>query len=272
MSRGRMWKRGVVAAGASVAAAGAFAVAGVAGADQLATDHAVYARDGNGPCFSTSAANTECAVGERGDISIATGDSVTWHVDGSTAHNAAATNDVPADPTWKDYSGAFVNNGGTDSRSFTQPGDYEYVCQAHDSMKGTIHVTGDPTGTPTPTPSSTATPTPTPTTQPSGGGQTPPPGGTADTVKPTVRSIKLKAQHRAARVTFTLSENATVTIRVKRGSKLLKAVNVQARAGTRTVTVRSSKLKKGRYTIEVRARDAFGNNSTPAKKPLRITG
>jgi plastocyanin len=269
-----MWKRGIVAAGASVAAAGAFAVAGVAGADQVATDHAVYARDANGPCFSTSATNTDCAANERGDISIATGDSVTWHVDGPTAHNAAAANDVPADPTWKDYTGNFVNNGGSDSRSFTQPGDYDYVCQAHDSMKGTIHVTGAPTGTPTPTPSSTATatPTPTPTTQPSGGGQTPPPGGIADTVKPTVRSIKLKAQHRAARVTFTLSENATVTIRVKSGSKLLKSVNVQARAGTRTVTVRSSKLKKGRYTIEVRARDAFGNNSALAKKPLRITG
>lgn len=30
-------------------------------------------------------------------------------------------------------------------------------------------------------------------------------------------------------------------------------------------------FKKGRYTIEVRARDAFGNSSSLAKTPLRIT-
>ena len=43
-------------------------------------------------------------------------------------------------------------------------------------------------------------------------------------------------------------------------------MRVQAPAGTRTVDVRSSKLKKGRYTVEIAARDAFGNSSTPGKR------
>ena len=41
-------------------------------------------------------------------------------------------------------------------------------------------------------------------------------------------------------------------------------------AGKRSVSVRSAKLKKGRYKIEVRARDASGNVSTLASKSLRI--
>ena len=272
MSRGGIWQRGVLAAGAMLVAAGVLAGVGTAGSAVPAN---VYARDLNGPCFSTVPAAAQCATGERAEVAIETGETVTWHFDGSTTpHNAAADNDVPADPTWKDFAGEFVTTGSY-SRTFNQPGAYEFVCQAHPGMEGTIQVTGDPVETPTPTPTQTATPTatptPTPTTQPGGGNPTPSPGGgQTDTVKPTVRSVKLKKVKRGAHVTFTLSEAATVTIRVKRGRKVLKTVRVQARAGKRTVTVRSRKFKKGKYTIEVRARDAFGNNSSLAKKPLRI--
>jgi plastocyanin len=262
MSKGGIWQRGVIAAGVTLAAAGALATVGVAG---TAAPADVYARDANGPCFSTVAVATDCAVGERADVAINTGEAVTWHFDGSTSnHNAAADNDVPADPDWVNYAGDFVNTGSY-SRTFNQPGAYEYICQAHPGMKGTITVTGTPV---TPTPSATVSPTATPSTQPGGG--TPPPTGVTDGIKPTVSKVKLKALRRGARVTFTVSENATVTIRVKRGKKVVKTVKVQAVAGTRTVNLRSSKLKKGRYTIEVAARDAAGNSSTLAKKPLRL--
>ena len=72
------------------------------------------------------------------------------------------------------------------------------------------------------------------------------------------------------KVSFRLSENATVTIRVKRGSRIVKTVTKQLAAGERSVSVRSTKLKKGRYKIEVRARDASGNVSTLASKSVRI--
>jgi P pilus assembly chaperone PapD len=77
---------------------------------------------------------------------------------------------------------------------------------------------------------------------------------------------------RAVRVRFRLSEPATVTVRVKRrGSrKVLKSASVQAPAGTRTVTLRSKRLKKGRYTVDLRARDAFGNRSSLATKRLTL--
>ena len=208
----------------------------------------------------------------RADVAIATGDSVTWHIPGppttTQAHNVGGANDPPEDPTWQDYSSDFTSNG-TITKTFNQPGTYDFVCNAHPSMVGTVTVTGAPVGTPTPT--ATATPTPTPIVNP-GGGQptTPAPVASADKVKPRVRSVKLKALRHAARVTFRLSENATVTIRVRRGAKTLKTVRLQARAGTRTVKVRSRKIKTGRYTVDVRARDAAGNTSSLAKKSLRF--
>jgi hypothetical protein len=45
---------------------------------------------------------------------------------------------------------------------------------------------------------------------------------------------------------------------------------VHAPAGTRTVKVRSRRLKKGRYVVQLRARDAAGNRSDLAKKSLRL--
>jgi plastocyanin len=260
---------GVVAAVVTVLAA---AGVGVAGAKQVAAaDATVYGKDDGGPCFSTTAPPSACTTDETAEVSINTGEKVTWSFTGNVTHNAAAANDVPADPTWKDYSGDFVTTGSY-SRTFTQPGDYEFLCQAHpEQMKGVIHVTGDPVETPTSTPTSTATATP--TTQPGTGGggtATPSPQPSIDSVKPTVKRLKLKALRHAARVTFRLSEPATVTIRIKRGKKTVITKRVQAAAGRRRVTVRSRKLRKGRYAIQVLARDAVGNRSVVAKKTLRL--
>ena len=66
---------------------------------------------------------------------------------------------------------------------------------------------------------------------------------------------------RGATVRFTLSENAAVTIRFKKGSKTLRTARLSARAGSRAVTVRGSKLVKGRYSVEIEARDARGNRA-----------
>ena len=63
-----------------------------------------------------------------------------------------------------------------------------------------------------------------------------------------------------------------MTLRFKlRGSgKLLRTVTLQARAGTRTVKVRSAKLKRGHYSVELQARDAMGNRSPLKRADVRI--
>ena len=45
---------------------------------------------------------------------------------------------------------------------------------------------------------------------------------------------------------------------------------MQANAGTRTMTLRSKRLKKATYTVELRAADAMGNRSAAATKSVRL--
>ena len=206
-----------------------------------------------------------------------------------------ATNDVPADPDWKNFlrpgPGDF-NPAPAHSKfeyTFDAPGVYTFQCMLHfTTMAGTVTVT-EPGSTPTATATATATATstatatatatattqpsqPTATATPDDHTNTPPPTPIADTTKPRISSASVKALRRAVRVKFRLSETSTVTIQIKkRGSrKVLRSVRINARAGSRTVTVRSSKLKRGRYTVELRARDAMGNRSTLAKKSVRL--
>jgi plastocyanin len=267
---GVLKQRGIVAALVAVAGTAAVGVAGSAGAAREAADFTVYAVESGGVnCFSTTPGT--CSGPVELDISAAgSGDTVIFAFPGpyNEGHNASSRT-----PSWSFSTGGPSNphTPNPDRATFTQNGTYEFVCDAHAvAMKGTIRVTGgaDPTSSAT----STATASPTPSTQPSDPGtNTPPPtGGTADAVKPTLRSIGATGKRRSVKVSFRLSENATVTIRVKRGSRVVKAVTKQLAAGKRSVRVRSSKLRKGRYKIEVRARDASGNVSTLASKSLRI--
>jgi plastocyanin len=261
---------GTVAGGIALAAA--VAVGGVAAA-AAGTDHKVYAKEVGAYCFSTDPADSTCAAG-AGDITdVQTGDTVTWVFDGSAnQHNAAHETGVTSpDPTWDAYAGPFVTTGSY-SFKFLKPGDYTYVCQAHSSMTGTIHVTGDPID-PTPTETPTPPPSATPIPQPGGTHTTPPPSAGTDTVKPRVTRVKLKALRHGARVRFRLSENATVSLafRKRTGShKTIASLRRQVRKGTRTITVHSRKLKKGRYTVELRARDPFGNRSSLIHKRLTV--
>jgi plastocyanin len=274
--------RGLLAAVAALAVSGTVAGVGVAGAADQA-DVKITAED------------TEFAW-DQPEVQIQPGDTVTWNTGAQPTHNIKATNDVAADPNWKDFlkpgPGEYepAPAGSEFTYTFAEEGTYTYQCMLHSGiMTGTIVVTNDPdptptstaTSTPTSTPTATptrtptATPTPRPTPQPGGDDHTntpPPTGGARDTVKPRITRVSVKALRRAARVRFRLSERATVTIRVKRrGSrKVLRSVNVHAAAGTRTVTVRSERLKKGRYTVELSARDAMANRSSLARKSLRL--
>jgi hypothetical protein len=104
---------------------------------------------------------------------------------------------------------------------------------------------------------------------------TPAPSSAArlDRTAPVLSGLKLKALTGGARVTFKLSEPAAVTIRFKRrgSSKILRSVRRSERAGTRSVTVRSSRLVRGRYVVEIDARDASGNRAPLRRTNLRVS-
>jgi plastocyanin len=264
---------GLLAAATVLAVSGAVAGVGVAGAsgaaEEAAENYLIRGLDTN--------------VWDPPNRTIQTGDTVTWRFE-SGIHNVESVS-----PNWSFTSGSPPSSGDA-PYTFTAPGSYQFTCEVHPTtMTGTITVQDAPvTPTPTPSPTATATatatatvqpgptPTPTPTAAPGGDVHvhTPAPRRGSDTVDPAVTRVRATGARRAVRVRFRLSEPATVTIRVKRGGsrKVLKSARVQASAGTRTVTLRSRKLRKGRYTVDIQARDAFGNRSAPTTRRLTLRG
>jgi plastocyanin len=207
------------------------------------------------------------------EVTIDVGDTVTWSFDNPVVpHNVVAKSDSPTAWATGDENNWATNHDDV-VHTFDAAGTYTFQCQVHPDMDGTV-IVGDggpppddpPPDDPPPDDDPSSSPPPTGGTHPT----TPAPSPGTDTVKPTVKRVKLKALRRAVRVRFRVSEPASVTVRVKRGRKVLKSKRVQAGAGTHSVTLRSKKLKKGRYTVEILARDAYGNRSRLAKKRLSV--
>jgi plastocyanin len=276
-------RRGLIAATSALFVAAGIAVASVAGAAQ---DSVVYVSDMNGFCFTKTPGKAACDPGERVDLQITTGDKVTWDFDGSTnVHNAYPQSPNPSDPPdadWNARKPALVSSG-TDEWTFGKPGVYRFVCQAHATMVGTITVTGAAVETPTPTATATATataiptssPTPTPTASSDDHTTTPSPGhasSATDTQAPSLQGVSVKRVAAGARVRFSLSEPATVSVTIKRkGAKRSTAsVVVQAPAGTRAFVVRTKALKRGTYTVTLAPVDAMGNKGAAAVQSLKL--
>jgi plastocyanin len=280
-------RRGLIAATSALFVAAGIAVASVAGAAQ---DVTVYTAESGGPCFTTTANKPACDAGEKPTVTIQTGEKVTWdftYAPPGQFHNAAATNDVPGDPAWKTYAGAY---NGTYSRSFNAPGTFAFKCSVHPAMTGTIVVEGEPVeGTPTPSATATGTPTatataqpttsPTPTASPSATPddhtRTPAPGHASsakDAEAPRLQSVSVKHVASGARVRFWLSEPATVSIGVvRKGAKPpVSSAVVQAPAGTRSFVLRTRALKRGTYTVTFAPVDAMGNKGAAAAKSLKV--
>src|SRR4051812_13418362 len=99
----RRGRRGLPAAAAVLAACAAIAVVGVAGASEEPSPSAtIYVSDADGLCFTTVAHKPACDPGEHPEVTIRTGQTVTWDFGGATQpHNAESKNAVAADPAWE---------------------------------------------------------------------------------------------------------------------------------------------------------------------------
>jgi plastocyanin len=222
---------------------------------------------------------------DKPTLAVRTGETVTWDLNSgdNQFHNVHAT--AGEDPEWLKVI-VLPAREGTVVFTFTRPGTYRYVCDVHPPMIGEVTVTGapvTPTATPSATPTTTATPVPSATPRPPRPQPTAAPArderltpaptrsSASDRTAPTVSKLRIKGIRRGAQVRFALSEPAAVTIRVKRGKATKRTVRLAARAGTRTVNVRAAGLVKGRYAVEVEARDARGNKAAVQRKNVRVT-
>ena len=71
-------------------------------------------------------------------VTIAVGDTVTWHNSGQAPHNATGNNGS--------FSTGTINPGGSASHTFSSAGTFSYICTIHPNMKGTVRVLSSSSG------------------------------------------------------------------------------------------------------------------------------
>src|SRR3954453_17228458 len=184
-------------------------------------------------------------------VTIAQGDTVTWHWDGPDTNHSVTSDPGQADsfdsdpgrtPTAADHV-----PGSTFAHTFNTPGTFTYLCKVHSFMTGKVVVNG-PNGEPPPD-----------TTAPAFTGASAKGG----------RKCKKGAKHCKAKPTtvkFTLSEDATVKLAVPKRPKA--GVTRAFKAGAHSIKLSVKQLPPGKYTLKLTATDAAGNAS-PAK-PLKV--
>jgi|1185.fasta_scaffold13913_3 plastocyanin len=205
-------------------------------------------------------------------VTVNTGEAVTWDVRES-GHNI----DVWDGPEkFKSTSGK--DAAGTQfTHTFTKAGTYQYICDYHSGMKGTVTVQQAP-ASPTPTPSGSSPQPTTGTTAPSntstgtsaGANPVAPSGslGAIDAAAPSVRSLGVKH----GRLALRLSEDSRLVVRYVRagahGHHVYKRI-VKAHKGTVRLSLRRW-MKAGRYRVHIMAFDASGNASRPVRLKTAI--
>jgi plastocyanin/methionine-rich copper-binding protein CopC len=276
----RLRRPGVAAAVGAIAVAGVVGGVSVAGAREVRT---IYSVENDGQT---------CAPSDRPlTLAVQTGDTVKWDMTSAPTHNAAsngtANASAAAAAAWQGRVTPFPQSG--DEFTFGEAGEYKFRCLAHTGMEGTVVVTGEPVATATPSVTQTATPTTTASATPTFVA-TPPPGATPvpddhtntpapgkiarqDKQAPQLTRARVKAVAAGARLSFTLSEPATIQVSARRGKRTVTAATLHAPAGARTLTIRSASLRrKGTYTLQWQAVDAMANKSAVVKKTLKVKG
>jgi len=72
------------------------------------------------------------------EVTIGVGKSVTWHNDSTAAHTVTSGN--PEDGPDGLFDSSLFLGGDTFSHTFTEAGEYQYFCQIHPWMTGTVIV------------------------------------------------------------------------------------------------------------------------------------
>lgn len=128
--------------------------------------------------------------------------------------------------------------GKTFSHAFRYPGRFRYFCEVHVAagMKGVVQV------------------------------------GTPESVPPVLSSISASPRRarRTVKVRLTLDERSVVTLTLKRGSRRAKRVTKVLSAGRRSISVSVRRLKAGRYSAQLQAKDGWGNRSNTRTARFRV--
>jgi plastocyanin len=222
-----------------------------------------------------AAAPATVQVGKGGDkfaadaVTVNTGESVTWHWVSGT-HNVHFTGAAPTGGDI-DFQSA---SGGDKSRTFSKAGTYNYLCEAHSGMTGSVTVVDAPATSDPAAGGSTGTTGTTGSTAPTSAGSSAQPvtgsagSAAADAAPPTLRGLRFRANA----LRLQLSEAAKLEVRyIRAGTKghvVAKRV-ISGKAGANAISVRRW-MRPGRYRVSILAIDAAGNASRPARLQLTV--
>jgi plastocyanin len=174
-------------------------------------------------------------------VNAVVGDTVTWTWAGPDTNHSVTANSGQAESFDSDPGGdpATIDHvaGSKFQHRFTHAGAFSFHCRVHSFMTGKVVVSG--------------------------------PGG-PDVTAPAISSLKASGSLR--RVSFRLSEAASVRVAVKplshKGST--RTVKASGRRGANRVSLKALKLKPGRYSATVRATDKAGNRSRARTTTFRV--
>jgi plastocyanin len=182
-------------------------------------------------------------------VTIAQGDSVTWHYAGPDTNHSVTADPMQADSWDSDPTGppGFATHpiGTTFAHRFDVQGSFTYFCKVHSTMRGRVIVRA---------PGADVTPPKVTALKATGGRTCPKPPG--------------KCRARPTAVTFKLSEAANVKLTVP--GKPKAAVTRAAKKGANTVRISTKVLPPGSYKVNVVATDAAGNRSAKAQTSVQV--
>ncbi len=195
------------------------------------------------------------------EIVVVTGDSVLWFWDGGETNHSVTSDpgqaesfdsdpDKPADQVRHRVGDAF-------GHKFTREGTFTYTCKVHSFMKGRVVV--KPASQPDP-------PAPDPTPAPD--------GSTVAVTDLSLRPASLCRSRRgcpsSALLRFTLSDTATVRVRLLRGARQVRAWRLERDGGRHRLRIRARGLRPARYQLVVQATTPDGARSPAVTRRLRV--
>jgi plastocyanin len=198
---------------------------------------------------------------EPEELVVVRGDNVLWFWDGGETNHSVTADpgqaesfdsdpDKPADQVRHKRGDAF-------GHKFTRDGTYTYTCKVHSFMKGRVVVQA-PAGSEPPAPD----PTPAPD------------GSTVAVSDLSLRPARVCRRGsgcpRATLLRFTLSDTATVRVRLLRGERQARAWRLERDGGRHRLRIRARGLSAGRYQLVVQATTPDGARSPAVTRRLRV--
>ena len=194
---------------------------------------------------------------EPATVTVSVGETVTWdYPSGASQHNVSFDDGSYKQPPVATPPGV----GWPVSRKFDTPGEFTYICDVHPvTMKGKVVVVaaGGQGGTTTGS------------TQPQTTDTTAQTGTPADADAPAVSKLRLKAQRKQLRLSFTIDEAARLAVRVRRNGKVVlsRTITVDG-AGKQALKIKGA-VPKGKLTVALTFIDDAGNRTTRTLKTTR---